>query len=80
MNLNDSKNAFLLAVWLVSATVCFGQQPNVLFIAVDDLNNWTGFAGDPNAITPNMDRLASEGFIFRGPIAPIRCVGLRGPV
>ncbi len=39
-------------------------RPNVLFIAVDDLNNWTGYAGDPNAITPNMDKLASEGVFF----------------
>ncbi|VGO11753.1 Arylsulfatase [Pontiella desulfatans] len=54
----------LVAVFLVSAMVCFGQQPNVLFIAVDDLNDWTGFAGDPNAITPNMDQLAGEGVHF----------------
>ncbi|MDF7798618.1 sulfatase [Pontiellaceae bacterium B1224] len=64
MNLYFKKNASLWAAWLVSATVCFGQQPNILFIAVDDLNNWTGFAGDPNAITPNMDKLASEGVHF----------------
>lgn len=68
----------LVAVFLVSAMVCFGQQPNVLFIAVDDLNDWTGFAGDPNAITPNMDQLAGEGFIFRVRIVRIRCAGLRG--
>ena len=28
------------------------EKPNVLFIAVDDLNDWTGFAGHPDAITP----------------------------
>jgi arylsulfatase A-like enzyme len=64
MNLKINKSVSWLALWLVSATVCFGQQPNILFIAVDDLNNWTGFAGDPNAITPNMDKLASEGVHF----------------
>ncbi|MFC7337782.1 sulfatase [Haloferula chungangensis] len=40
------------------------DKPNVIFIAVDDLNNWTGFAGHPDAITPNMDALASGGVHF----------------
>ncbi len=31
------------------------QKPNVLFISVDDLNDYLGFLGDPNAITPHMD-------------------------
>lgn len=39
--------------------------PNVLFIAVDDLNDWLGcMEGHPNAKTPNMDKLASEGVLF----------------
>jgi arylsulfatase A-like enzyme len=34
---------------------------NVLFIAVDDLNDWVGcFGGNSQAITPNLDRLAKE--------------------
>ena len=34
---------------------------NVLFIAVDDLNDWVGcFGGNPQAITPNLDRLAKQ--------------------
>lgn len=48
----------------MASGLCFGQQPNVLFIAVDDLNNWTGFAGNEQAVTPNMDRLAAEGVLF----------------
>jgi len=40
-------------------------RPNVLFIAVDDLNDWTGaLGGHPQAQTPNIDRLASEGVLF----------------
>ncbi len=36
-------------------------KPNVLFIAVDDLNDWVGcLGGNPQAITPNLDRLAKE--------------------
>lgn len=34
---------------------------NVLFIAVDDLNDWVGcLGGNPQAITPNLDRLAAQ--------------------
>lgn len=41
------------------------QSPNVLMICVDDLNDWLGcMDGHPNAITPNMDRLASRGVLF----------------
>ena len=40
-------------------------RPNVLFISVDDLNTWLGcLGGHPNAKTPNMDKLASEGVLF----------------
>lgn len=40
-------------------------KPNVLFIAVDDLNDWVGcMGGNPQAITPNLDRLAKEGVLF----------------
>jgi iduronate 2-sulfatase len=40
-------------------------KPNVLFIAVDDLNDWIGVMnGHPNAKTPNLDRLASKGVLF----------------
>ena len=39
-----------------------GQKPNVLFIAVDDLNDWTGFlGGNPQSKTPNLDKLAADG-------------------
>lgn len=41
------------------------SRPNVLFVAVDDLNTWLGcMRGHPQARTPNMDRLASRGVVF----------------
>ncbi len=41
------------------------ERPNVLFIAVDDLNDWIGcMKGHPQAQTPNMDRLAARGVLF----------------
>ncbi|MDB6069358.1 MAG: Iduronate-2-sulfatase, partial [Verrucomicrobiales bacterium] len=40
-------------------------RPNVLFIAVDDLNHWVGHLGrNPQAKTPNIDRLAAMGVTF----------------
>lgn len=41
------------------------DRPNVLFIAVDDLNDWVGcLGGHPQAKTPNIDRLAKKGVLF----------------
>lgn len=41
------------------------QPPNVLMISIDDLNDWLGcMNGHPNTITPNMDKLASQGVLF----------------
>jgi arylsulfatase A-like enzyme len=41
------------------------SSPNVLFIAVDDLNDWVGcLGGHPQAKTPHIDRLASRGVLF----------------
>jgi len=51
---------FLLVPQLHAAT-----KPNVLFIAIDDQNDWVGaFGGHPLAKTPHMDRLAARGTIF----------------
>ncbi len=41
------------------------RKPNVLFIAIDDLNDWIGcMGGHPQTITPNLDRLAASGVLF----------------
>ena len=43
---------------------CFADPPNVLLILVDDLKPALGCYGDPTAITPHIDALASSGMRF----------------
>ena len=41
------------------------EQPNVMMIVLDDMNDWLGvMGGHPQAQTPNMDRLAGQGVLF----------------
>ncbi|WP_298484589.1 sulfatase [uncultured Maribacter sp.] len=40
------------------------QKPNVLFIAIDDLRPELGCYGSEIAISPNIDKLASQGLLF----------------
>lgn len=66
----------LLAACILHAVLCVSSaradataetaaKPNVLFIAIDDLNDWIGcLGGHPQALTPNMDRLAQRGVLF----------------
>lgn len=54
----------LLAVASLSPPA-WSSPPNVLFIAVDDLNDWiTPLGGHPQADTPNIGRLAEMGMLF----------------
>ena len=40
-------------------------RPNVLMIAVDDLNPMLGCYGQPIVKSPHLDRLAADGLLFR---------------
>jgi len=52
----------LLALQSVSAAT---KRPNVLFIAIDDQNDWIGhLGGHPLAKTPHLDKLAARGTTF----------------
>ena len=51
--------AFILSLYVSAA---FAQKPNVLFVSIDDLNDWVGvFGGNPQVKTPNLDRFAANG-------------------
>jgi len=56
---------FILCFWIVESHAQGSKKPNVLFIAIDDLNDWVGFMdGHPQAVTPHMDSLAKRGRNF----------------
>ncbi|QGJ70444.1 Choline-sulfatase [Planctomycetales bacterium 10988] len=58
----------LMACLLVAAPLWSQEakeKPNILFIAIDDQNDWIGcMEGHPQIKTPNIDRLAARGTLF----------------
>jgi iduronate 2-sulfatase len=59
----------ILICFIAAASALAGQpastKPNVLLIISDDLRNWIGSYGDTQAHTPNLDRLAARGTVFK---------------
>ena len=57
------KKALLLIYLSFVAISC--AKPDVVFIVVDDLNDWIGvMGGHPQSKTPNLDALAAQGVLF----------------
>lgn len=55
----------LILLALLAGSANAEDRPNVLFIAIDDLNHWVGHLGrNAQAKTPNIDRLAEMGVAF----------------
>jgi arylsulfatase A-like enzyme len=58
----------LLLAWvnpLLAVNTPRFAKPNVLFIAIDDMNDWIGhLGGHPLVKTPHLDRLAARGTTF----------------
>jgi len=57
----------LIAIFCVcfAASSWAAAKPNVLFIAIDDLNDWVGcLKGHPQVRTPHIDGLAKRGVLF----------------
>ena len=56
---------FLASFLIAQSHAQDSKKPNVLLIAVDDLNDWIGcMGGHPDTKTPNIDRLANRGVLF----------------
>ena len=55
----------MFLLYSASNLVAADPQPNVVFIAVDDMNDFVGcLDSQPNALTPNIQRLAARGVCF----------------
>lgn len=56
---------FLALLVSISIAHADEKQPDVVFIIVDDLNDYLGcLGGHPNAISPNIDAFAESGMLF----------------
>lgn len=56
----------LLSPFILLAQNKSTQPKNVLFITIDDMNDWAKpFGGNMQAITPNMEKIASRSTIFK---------------
>jgi choline-sulfatase len=73
--MNRSRRHFIKTIGLGAAAMALPSwtascskkktPPNILFIAVDDLNDWANcLGGRPGVHTPNLDRLADRGVLF----------------
>ena len=61
--------ALCLAACTSSFQVASAERPSVLFINVDYWNDWNSvLKGHPQAITPNIKRLAERGVVFNNAI------------
>jgi N-sulfoglucosamine sulfohydrolase len=57
------------------------DRPNIILIIADDLGPQLGSYGDPNAHTPNIDRIAQEGIRFTaGYVTAASCSPSRGSI
>ena len=57
----------LLSLLVIGVTVMAApSKPDVLFIVVDDMNNWISLLDSKSPIkTPNLERLARQGMLFK---------------
>jgi hypothetical protein len=62
----------IIPVWAnAQSAPAVGNRPNVLFIAIDDMNDWAGFLDThPQVQTPHMDTLATQGVSFTNAHVP----------
>lgn len=74
--------ALAVIAWLLFPALAAGQPTgrNIIFIAVDDMRDWAGYAGGP-ALTPNIDMLAAQSTRYRAAYTAVpNCAGSRATV
>ena len=60
------KKTFLVIALCLSVISCAQEKPNIIFLFTDDAGYEDfGFQGSDVMVTPNLDKMASEGIIFK---------------
>ncbi|MDF7823917.1 sulfatase [Pontiellaceae bacterium B12227] len=73
---NRVSMGFIFASFIATTVLgAIEHKPNVLFIAVDDLKPWLGCYDHPVVKTPNIDRLAKAGTVFRNTYCQVALCG-----
>ena len=70
--MDNWQNMGMLGVLSLGLSLCpaADKRPNILFLFADQWRaSATGYAGDPNVKTPNLDRLAASGLRFRNAVS-----------
>ena len=75
--MNKYEALIILLIFSVSITSCSSKKakPNILFIAIDDLRPELGAYGNKVVQSPNLDRLANEGFLFNNHFVQVPTCG-----
>ena len=63
----------LVSLSIKAQLISPSDKPNILFIAIDDMNDWVGFLGGHSEMkvhTPNLDRFAAASMIFTNAHTP----------
>ncbi|MDB4725692.1 sulfatase-like hydrolase/transferase, partial [Akkermansiaceae bacterium] len=67
-----------------TSSILANDRPNILWLSAEDINDHFGCYGDPHAVTPNLDQLATEGvrytnaYTAAGVCAPCRSTIITG--
>lgn len=63
-----------ISLTLIIGNILYNKSfcaPNIIFLIIDDLRPTLSCFGDKTAITPNIDQIASNGFIFTNAFAQV---------
>ena len=73
MEMKRKHSVFLYAVLVINLfflSACKQEKPNLVYIFADQLRyDVLGYMGDKKAVTPNIDKLASEGVYFTNSVS-----------
>ncbi|RUA32436.1 MAG: sulfatase [Bacteroidetes bacterium] len=69
--INIKQVAILSLVLLLSINIKAQDRPNILWLSCEDISPYLAMYGDSTANTPNLDRLANEGYVFTNVFATV---------